>query len=128
MIGRCERPSDPGFERYGGVGVRVCDRWRESFAAFLADMGERPAGTTLDRIKSPGDYEPGNCRWATRATQSRNTSRNVWITAFDRTMCLEDWATHLAMHPETLRNRIRRGWSTTRALTEPVQQRIGRRG
>jgi hypothetical protein len=123
MIGRCERTSDPSYRRYGGRGIRVCARWRRSFASFLVDMGERPAGTTLDRRDNAGDYEPDNCRWATRREQSRNTTRNVLITALGRTMCLEDWALHLGIHPETLRNRVRRGWDTTRALTEPVHSR-----
>jgi hypothetical protein len=90
-------------------------------------MGERPAGTTIDRIENTGDYKPGNCRWATRAEQSRNTSRNIVIAALGRTMCLEDWATHIGIHPETLRNRVRRGWETTRAVTESVHSKGIRR-
>jgi hypothetical protein len=121
MISRCRRPSDPSYINYGAKGITVCDRWRHSFTAFLADMGERPAGMSLDRRDNSGDYEPGNCRWATRAEQSRNTSRNIWIT-FGETMCLEDWARRLGLHPETLRNRIRRGWPIVRALTEPVHR------
>lgn len=120
MIGRCERESDPGYHRYGGQGIRVCDRWRRSFAAFLADMGERPTGMSIDRLDNDRGYQPGNCRWATRREQSRNTRRNINISAFGKTMCLEDWAAEMAIHPETLRNRVRRGWQIIRALTEPV--------
>jgi hypothetical protein len=73
MRQRCENPKAPGYWNYGGRGITVCDRWRESYAAFLADMGERPRGMTIDRRDSNGNYEPSNCRWATAAMQSRNT-------------------------------------------------------
>ena len=72
MIGRCARPSHGAFHKYGAKGVRVCARWRESFVAFLSDMGARPADKTLDRIDNDRGYEPGNCRWATRSEQERN--------------------------------------------------------
>lgn len=73
MKTRCMNKSDKHYSYYGGRGVKVCDRWVNSFANFLADMGERPQGETLDRIDPNGDYEPSNCRWSTRSVQSRNT-------------------------------------------------------
>lgn len=73
MIDRCERPGNSQYRDWGGRGIKVCERWRESFAAFLEDMGRKPSPAhSIDRINNDGDYEPGNCRWATRSEQMRN--------------------------------------------------------
>lgn len=71
MVARCTRPSNSNYQRYGGRGIAVCERWR-TFANFLADMEERPEGKTLERIDKDGNYEPGNCRWATYKEQRAN--------------------------------------------------------
>lgn len=71
MLQRCTNPKSWAWKYYGARGIKVCDHWR-AFTNFFADMGERPEGLTLDRIDNDGNYEPGNCRWATRAQQSQN--------------------------------------------------------
>jgi hypothetical protein len=75
MKARCTNPKSPKFRYYGGRGITVCDRWSTSFEAFLADMGDRPPGKSIDRINNDGNYEPGNCRWATQSEQVRNRRR-----------------------------------------------------
>lgn len=76
MRNRCSNPDNPSYPRYGGRGITVCDRWSD-FANFYADMGERPEGMTLDRRDNDGNYEPGNCRWATRSEQQRHRTHDA---------------------------------------------------
>lgn len=114
---RCTRPNDPRFPQYGGRGIRVCQRWADSFADFLSDVGPRPSeGLSLDRIDNDGHYEPGNVRWATDAVQTRNTRRNRWLTAFGKTLCLKDWSKEIGVSQQALRERLRAGLPVERVL------------
>lgn len=102
-------------------GVSCCERWGD-FAAFLSDMGECPPDHTLDRFPAAGgNYEPGNCRWATQAQQNANRSSCIVITWSGVTATATEWAKRLGMRPGTLIERIRLGWSHERALTTPVK-------
>lgn len=117
MIQRCEDPHNIGFRYYGGRGVTVCDRWRHSFEHFLSDMGERASGTSIDRYPNrSGNYEPGNCRWATRKQQNRNASRNVVVTYRGITACVSELCELFGGHPTTVRHRLKQGQSVESAF------------
>jgi len=115
------KPSDRAY--YAGRGITVCDRWRDSFVAFYEDMGPKPSPAhSLDRIDNDKGYEPGNCRWATRTEQMRNTRANRWITFAGETLTLADWSERLGIHKETLTRRLET-WSVEEAMTRPVRGR-----
>lgn len=126
---RCYDEDNCVYDYYGGRGIQMCDRWRygigdkNGFQFFVEDMGPRPAGRTLDRIDVNGDYEPANCRWASRLENQRNTRRRREITWKGVTLHYIEWAKKLSMNPETLRARVfRRNWPIGRAMTEGVHR------
>lgn len=118
MVDRCHNPNNQSYKWYGGRGIKVCRRWRNSPKTFLNDMGERPKGLSLDRINNDGNYEPSNCRWATTKQQMRNYRRNKMITFNGETLALIDWAERLGMDHKTVGGRLRSGWSIDAALTK----------
>lgn len=120
MQQRCNNQRASGFQRYGGRGIKVCERWSE-FENFLADMGDRPAGTSLDRIDGTKGYEPENCRWATMRVQSENRRTAVLIEFDGKRQSVPDWAREKGIPITTLDYRLKHGWAVERALSEPVR-------
>lgn len=122
MRERCLIPTSKDFLRYGARGVTVCDRWANDFNAFLADMGKRPKGMSLDRIDTLGNYEPGNCRWATPAQQSANRLNTAFLTVNGETLPLSEWARRLGTTPSVLRDRKAAGWSDEDTASKPIRK------
>lgn len=121
---RCYNPNADMYPLYGGRGIKVCDRWLNSFETFLADMGRRPSPKhSIDRINNDGDCEPGNCRWSTYKEQRRNSRGLRWLTWNERTMCMTDWANEYKMPLGRLQSRLNAGWPIGDALTEPTGAR-----
>lgn len=116
MRTRCHNPNSHKYATYGARGITVCERWRHSFENFLADMGERPGGLSLDRIDNDQGYSPENCRWATNAQQMRNRRATVWIVIGGERLTLTDAADKFSIDRKTLRRRIRAGLSGDEAL------------
>lgn len=118
MVARCHNPKAPNFHKYGGRGVTVCLRWRESFAAFLDDMGSRPTGTSIDRIDGTLGYGPANCRWATASEQNTNRRTAHMVTIGDETQSVTEWARRAGISDTAMLYRVRRGL-TGDALLRP---------
>jgi hypothetical protein len=119
MNERCHTESSSEYRNYGGRGIKVCERWRNSFGDFLSDMGEPGEGMFLDRINNDGNYEKENCRWVTKSDQERNKRTNRLITANGKTMCVVAWAEILSVHPGTLHSRMNRGLSDHDTINLP---------
>lgn len=114
---RCENPKNTQYKNYGGRGILMCERWRNCFSTFIADMGPRPSlSHSIDRIDVNGNYEPGNCRWIKKSEQSRNTRTNKWIEIDGQRMILADWGRLSGVKPETISGRIKRGWQPNDAV------------
>jgi hypothetical protein len=116
MKSRC-KPASKAHPHYAKNNISLCERWRSSFESFVADMGERPAGKTLDRIDNAKGYEPGNCRWATWEEQNTNRSRTRWIVAFGERKTLAQWSRFSGVSSTVICHRLARGISTERAIT-----------
>lgn len=118
---RCCNPRNHAYASYGGRGIKMCERWRNSFEDFLADMGPRPSlDYSLDRYpNNDGDYEPGNCRWATRSQQQTNRRNTRFITRDGVTLPLAEWARRVGLSASVIHARISHGWTAERALATP---------
>lgn len=118
MNQRCYNPKASSYEYYGARGITVCRAWRESFVAFYRDMGEPPTSQhSIGRRDSNQGYSLSNCRWETPIEQNRNYSRNHRVTAFGKTLCLEEWAEHLNIPAYRIRARLKACLSPEEALT-----------
>ena len=127
MKNRCSNPDDEHWTRYGGRGISVCERWRESFEAFLEDMGPRPAGKTLDRYPNPdGNYEPSNCRWATPTEQQNNRRDNLRIEIEGTTRTAVEWSRISGIDSNVICSRFvrrnRNGLTTRECVFTPLQR------
>jgi len=120
MIQRCTNSNCQVWKHYGGRGITVCDRWRNSFEAFLRDMGERPAHLTLERLDNSKGYSPDNCAWRTRREQSRNQRSNRVFTVAGVTACLTELAERFGVNRDTVKRRLQRGWLVEDAFTRKV--------
>jgi hypothetical protein len=129
MMSRCFNPKWPNYADYGGRGVTVCAEWQD-YRRFLADMGRRPSSEhSIDRYPNrEGNYEPGNCRWATRSEQARNRVSNTVLTLAGVSLPLVAWAARTGIGRVTIKSRLDRGWSVEAALSTPVDPIYRARG
>lgn len=128
MVSRCTQPSNPAHAHYKRRGITICERWLK-FENFLADMGERPSGTSLDRTNNSGDYEPRNCRWATKIQQANNRITNVHFEWRGKTYTLAELSRASLVSKELLRSRLMRNksqWTVDGAIRTPPLQKGSR--
>ena len=127
MKTRCLNPNHAYYWRYGGRGIVICERWKSNFMAFLGDMGERPSELTLERINNDGNYEPENCRWATRADQVENSIAPVWLEYNGLRLNILQWSRKVGISNSTLWRRLRKlNWTVEKVLTTPTRNWRGK--
>lgn len=126
MRKRCLDPSNDRFADYGGRGIHICDRWKDSFVNFLSDMGRKPTRThSLERRDNNGNYDPSNCCWALPVQQSNNRRSNVNLTYLGLTFTATQWAEFFGVNADLFHKRIAAGWSDERTLTTiPKRRRL----
>lgn len=126
MIQRCHNPANKGYRLYGAKGITVCDRWRQSFDAFAADMGIPSPGLSLERQDNHSGYSPENCKWETRTMQNRNRSWCRYVTVNSERVTLKEAWQRYADPSVTYRSFVKRvvtrGWSIDQAISTPRQK------
>jgi hypothetical protein len=125
MHNRCYNINQKSYHHYGSRGIFVDERWhgKAGFQSFLADMGERPEGGTIERIDNDGPYSPENCKWTTRLEQGKNKRNNHWITANGETRLITEWARLLGTSSSAILFRLRSGMPEQEAVTKPIPKR-----
>lgn len=123
MIQRCTNPNSQQYSNYGGRGIKVCDRWLNSFENFYADMGPRPSPEhSLDRYpNNDGNYEPGNCRWATKEEQCNNTRNNINIVYQNKQYTVAQLARESNIGRSTIVSRLNAGWDIEDVIKKPIR-------
>lgn len=124
MRARCLDPNNNRYASYAGRGIKVCDRWLHSFENFLADMGERPVGMTIERKDNDGDYCKENCRWATKAEQAVNKRDNHLVTLNGVTKTVSQWTELYGLNPKTVASRIVYGWTGERLFSAASKSHV----
>lgn len=125
---RCYNQKVKSYKDYGARGIKICERWNNSFDDFLSDMGKRPTRNhSIERLRNDGDYEPGNCKWATIIEQARNRRNNVFIEHNGISKCVTDWANDIGVSQEVLWHRLNTGMSPQEALTHKLHSRRPRK-
>lgn len=123
MLDRCYNEKAVSYNNYGGKGIAVCDRWKESIDNFIEDMGMPPSDEhTLDRLENSDGYHRDNCRWATPEEQGNNRSTNVVLEHGARKQTIAQWSRETGLTEDAIRHRLKRGWSVERALTTPARK------
>lgn len=124
MLYRCENPNDASYKHYGGRGISVCDEWHD-IKNFIADMGCKPPGTSLDRIDVNSNYNKHNCRWATSKEQQNNKRNTIFLTLNGASKTISEWSEITGICRSTIDGRLRRGWSHVDILNTPIHAREG---
>lgn len=123
MRQRCSNENNKRFKDYGGRGISVCDRWKNSFENFIKDMGYAPTPKhTLERINVNGGYEPTNCKWATIKEQANNKTVNVFVDIDGVIKTVKQWSEKLNVSQYSVRSRISRGWDAKKAIVTPFRK------
>lgn len=121
IVSRCNNPENSDYKDYGGRGIKLCERW-ENLENFIADMGERPKGYSIERLNNDLGYEPGNCVWADNKTQARNKRTTGWITFQGETKSIAEWSELTGINYSTIRSRRAKGLSPAEILDSKLQK------